>query len=163
MKIELKSEELEETFKEDKSKEVVGDQTPAVEPALPVEKEEDVLQPYYEYLTPTKIEAFRIIETVHVQNKYLTREKYSIARAHHCPPERHPQIGVCFEPEGQDRYPIITTTFFITKEDLSSWYGHSPWLVPSLGEVSRYRITITSLPLSFFLVRPFWLYLGLVE
>ncbi|XP_037446366.1 skin secretory protein xP2-like [Triticum dicoccoides] len=62
MRIELKREELEEIFKEDKSKEVVGDQTPAVEPALPVEKEEDVLQPYYEYLTPTEIEAFRIIE-----------------------------------------------------------------------------------------------------
>ena len=74
MKIELKSEELEETFKEDKSKEVVGDQTPAVEPALPVEKEEDVLQPYYEYLTPTEIEAFRIIGMVRVQNKYLTHE-----------------------------------------------------------------------------------------
>ena len=43
MKIELKREELEETFKEDKSKEAVGDQTPRVEQALPVEKEEDIL------------------------------------------------------------------------------------------------------------------------
>ena len=39
-----------------------------------MEEEEDILQPYYEYLTPTEIEAFRIIEMVHVQNKYPTRE-----------------------------------------------------------------------------------------
>ena len=32
---------------------------------------------------------------------------------------------------------------FITKGNLSIGYGHSPWLVPSLGEVPRYRITST--------------------
>ena len=72
--MELKREGPKEALKGDESKEVVGDQAPAVEQALPVEEEEDILQPYYEYLTPTEIEAFRIIETVRVQNKYLTLE-----------------------------------------------------------------------------------------
>ena len=46
-----------------------------VEQALPAEEEEeDILKPYYDHLTPTEIEAFRIIKMVHVQNKYLTRE-----------------------------------------------------------------------------------------
>jgi hypothetical protein len=38
------------------------------------------------------------------------------------------------------------------KEIYIHGYGHSPWLVPSLGEVPRYRITITPLPLTLFLV-----------
>ena len=74
MKIELKREEPKESFKRDESKEAIGDQALAVEQVLPVEEEEDTLQPYYEYLTPTEIEAFSIIDTVCVQNKYLTRE-----------------------------------------------------------------------------------------
>ena len=46
-----------------------------VEQAWPAEdEEEDILKPYYDHLTPTEIEAFRIIEMVHVQNKYLTHE-----------------------------------------------------------------------------------------
>ena len=46
-----------------------------VEQALPTEEEEeDILKPYYDHLTPTEIEAFRIIEMVRVQNRYLTRE-----------------------------------------------------------------------------------------
>src|SRR3989337_2664966 len=48
--------------------------SPAVGQAVPAAEEEDILQPYYDYLTPTEIEAFRVTETVHVQNKYLTRE-----------------------------------------------------------------------------------------
>ena len=39
-----------------------------------IEKEEDILQPYYNHLTPTKMEALRAIEMVCVQNTYLTRE-----------------------------------------------------------------------------------------
>ena len=41
---------------------------------LAKEEEEDILKPYYDHLTPTEIESFRIIKTVRVQNKYLTRE-----------------------------------------------------------------------------------------
>ena len=75
MKIELKREEPVEAVKGDKSKEAIGDQVPLVEQAWPTEEEEeDILKPYYGHLTPTEIEAFRIIETVRVQNKYLTRE-----------------------------------------------------------------------------------------
>jgi hypothetical protein len=73
MKIELKREEPEETIKGDKAKEVTGDQVSAVGRAVPVAEEEDILQPYYDYLTPTEIEAFRVIEMVRVQNKQLTR------------------------------------------------------------------------------------------
>ena len=75
MKIELKREEPVGAAKEDKGKEANGDQTLVIEQALPAEEEEeDILKPYYAHLTPTEIEAFRIIETVHVQNKYLTGE-----------------------------------------------------------------------------------------
>ena len=75
MKIELKREEPVEAVKGDKSKEATRDQAPMVEQALPAkEEEEDILKPYYDHLTPTEIEAFRIIETVHVQNKYRTCE-----------------------------------------------------------------------------------------
>jgi hypothetical protein len=67
MKMEMKREELGETNEGDKIKKVAGDQVPGVE-------EEDILQPYYNHLTPTEIEAFKIIELMRVQNKYLTRE-----------------------------------------------------------------------------------------
>ena len=67
MKIEMKREELGEINEGDKIKKVVEDQVPAAE-------EEDILQPYYNHLTPTEIEAFKIIEIVRVQNKYLTHE-----------------------------------------------------------------------------------------
>ena len=75
MKIELKREEPVEAIKGDNNKEATGDQASVVEQAQPTEEEEeDILKPYYAHLTPTEIEAFRIIEMVHVQNKYLTRE-----------------------------------------------------------------------------------------
>ena len=75
MKIELKREEPVELTKGDTSKEVTVDQAPVVDQALPAEEEEeDILKPYYAHLTPTEIEAFRIIETVRVKNKYLTHE-----------------------------------------------------------------------------------------
>ena len=75
MKIELNREGPEEPLEGGKSKEAIGDQAPLVEQALPAEEEEeDILKPYYDHLTTTEIEAFQIIDTVHVQNKYLTRE-----------------------------------------------------------------------------------------
>ena len=39
------------------------------------------------------------------------------------------------------------TTPTLKKETQSHGYGHSPWQLPSLGEVPRYRITITLLSL----------------
>ena len=67
MKIEMKREELGEVNEGDKIKKATEDQVPAAE-------EEDILQPYCNHLTPTEIEAFKMIEIVRVQNKYLTRE-----------------------------------------------------------------------------------------
>ena len=67
MKIELKREEHGEINKDDRIKKAMEDQAPATE-------EEDILQPHYNLLTPTEIEAFKMIEIVRVQNKYLTRE-----------------------------------------------------------------------------------------
>jgi hypothetical protein len=51
MKMELKEEGLKDVFKVDEGKEVVGDQAPAIDQALPEEEEEDILLPYYEHLT----------------------------------------------------------------------------------------------------------------
>ena len=66
MKIETKREELGEINEGDKIKKAAEDQVPAAE--------EDILQPYYNYVTPTEIEAFKMIELARIQNKYLTRE-----------------------------------------------------------------------------------------
>ena len=75
MKIELKREEPTDAIKGDKGKEATVDPPLVAEQALPAEEEEeDILKPYLAHLTPTEIEAFCIIETVRVQNKYLTRE-----------------------------------------------------------------------------------------
>ena len=63
----MKREEPEEINKDDGIKKTMEDQAPAAE-------EEDILQPPYNLLTPTKIEAFKMIEIVRVQNKYLTQE-----------------------------------------------------------------------------------------
>ena len=67
MKEELKREEPGEINKDDVIKKAMEDQAPAVE-------EEDILQPHYNLLTPTETDAFKMIEIVWVQNKYLTRE-----------------------------------------------------------------------------------------
>ena len=67
MKIEMKQEELGEINEGDKIKKAAEDQVPTA-------KEEDILRPYYNHLTPTEIEAFKIIEIVRIQNKYLTCE-----------------------------------------------------------------------------------------
>ena len=67
MKIKLKREEPKKPLEGGKSKEAIGDQAPMVEQALPAEEEEeDILKPYLAHLTPTEIEAFRIIQTVRV-------------------------------------------------------------------------------------------------
>ena len=67
MKTELKREEPGEINKDDGIKKAMEDQFPA-------EEDEDILQPHHNLLTPTEIEAFKMIEIVRVQNKYLTRE-----------------------------------------------------------------------------------------
>ena len=67
MKIELKREEPRESNKDDRIKKAMEDQYPAAE-------EEDILQLHQHLLTPTDIEAFKIIELVRIQNKYLTHE-----------------------------------------------------------------------------------------
>ena len=65
MKIELKREEPMEINKDEGIKKATEDQVPAAE---------DILQLDHNLLTPTKIEAFKMIELAHIQNKYLTRE-----------------------------------------------------------------------------------------
>ena len=67
LKIELKREEPEEINTDEGMKK-------AMEVQAPVVKEEDIPQPLPNLFTPTEIEAFKIIEIVRVQNKYLTRE-----------------------------------------------------------------------------------------
>ena len=63
MKIELKREEPREINKDDGIKKAMEDQAP-----------EDNLQLDYNLLTPTEIEAFKMIELARIQNKYLTQE-----------------------------------------------------------------------------------------
>ena len=65
MKIELKREEPMEVNKDEGIKMATEDHTPAAE---------DILQLDHNLLTPTEIEAFKMIELARVQNKYLTRE-----------------------------------------------------------------------------------------
>ena len=67
MKIELKREQPREVNKDDGIKKAMEDQAPAAE-------EEDILQPHHNLLTPTEIEAFKMIELARIQNKYLTQE-----------------------------------------------------------------------------------------
>ena len=65
MKIELKREETMEINKDEGIKKAMEDQVPATE---------DTLQLDHNHLTPTEIEAFKMIELARIQNKYLTRE-----------------------------------------------------------------------------------------
>ena len=67
LKIELKREEPGEINKDDGIKKAMEDQAPAAE-------EENILQPLPNLFTPTEIEAFKMIELAHIQNKYLTQE-----------------------------------------------------------------------------------------
>ena len=66
MKTELKREEPGEINKDDRIKKAMEDQAPVAE--------EDILQPPHNILTPTEMEAFKMIDLAHIQNKYLTRE-----------------------------------------------------------------------------------------
>ena len=65
LKIDLKREEPEEINKDEGIKKATEDQVPATE---------DILQLDHNLLTPTEIEAFKMIELARIQNKYLTRE-----------------------------------------------------------------------------------------
>ena len=60
MKMELKREEPKEINKDDRIKKVMEDQAPAAE-------QEDILQPHQNLLTPTEIEAFKMIELARIQ------------------------------------------------------------------------------------------------
>ena len=75
MKIEMKREEPTDAIKGYKGKEATVDPSPvAAQALLAEEEEEDILKPYLTHLTPAEIEAFRVIEIVCIQNKYLTHE-----------------------------------------------------------------------------------------
>ena len=65
MKIELKREEPMEINKDEGIKKAMEDQVSATK---------DTLQLDHNLLTPTEIEAFKMIELARIQNKYLTRE-----------------------------------------------------------------------------------------
>ena len=65
LKIEMKREEPEEINKDEGIKKAMEDQVPATE---------DTLQLDHNLVTPTEIEAFKMIELARIQNKYLTEE-----------------------------------------------------------------------------------------
>ena len=65
MKMELKREEPVEINKDEGIKKATEDQVPAAE---------DTLQLDHNLLTPTEIEAFKMIELARIRNKYLTQE-----------------------------------------------------------------------------------------
>ena len=65
IKKELKREEPMEINKDEGIKKATEDQAPAAE---------DILQLDHNLLTPTEIEAFKMIELARIQNKYLTCE-----------------------------------------------------------------------------------------
>ena len=65
MKIDLKREEPMEINKDEGIKKATEDQVPVTE---------DILQFEHNLLTPTEIEAFKMIELARIQNKYFTRE-----------------------------------------------------------------------------------------
>ena len=65
MKIELKREEPMEINKDEGINKAMEDQVPATE---------DTLELDHDLLTPTEIEAFKMIELARIQNKYLTSE-----------------------------------------------------------------------------------------
>ena len=67
LNIEMKREEPEEINKDDGIKKAMEDLAPTTE-------EEGIIQPLPKIFTPTKIEAFKMIELAHIQNKYLTHE-----------------------------------------------------------------------------------------
>ena len=99
MKIELKRDEPTDAVKGDKGKGATVDPSPVAAQALLAEEEEEGnLKPYLTHLSLAEIEAFRIIEIVRIQNKYLNSRKYSASRAYHPPLEHHPSIGESLDP-----------------------------------------------------------------
>src|SRR3989337_56013 len=67
----------EDNGKEEKVEEVAGVQALEEGQAIPMEEtaeKEDILQPLYDHLSPSVIEALRVFEIVSVQNTSLTRE-----------------------------------------------------------------------------------------
>ena len=67
LKIELKREEPEEINKDEGIKKAMEDQAPAA-------KEEHIPQPLPNLFTPIEIDAFKMIELAHIQNKHHTQE-----------------------------------------------------------------------------------------
>ena len=65
MKIDLKREEPTRVNNDERIKKATEDQAPAAK---------DTLQIDHNLLTPTEIEAFKMIELARIQNKYLTQE-----------------------------------------------------------------------------------------
>ena len=65
MKIDLKREEPTRVNKDEGIKKATEDQAPAAK---------DILQLDHNLLTPTEVEAFKMIELARIQNKYLTQE-----------------------------------------------------------------------------------------
>ena len=145
MKIDLKREEPGEINKDDRIKK-------AMEVQAPVVKEEDIPQPLPNLFNPTEIEAFKMIELACIQNKYLTHENI-LLKDHIIALKGIIRNGGAFTLDVRLSTVIITT--FITKGKLIIRYGHTPWLVPSLGEVPWYRITITLLSYRFSYFDPF--------
>ena len=105
-------------------------------------EEEDIFEPYYSHLTPIEIEAFRVFEAVRVQNKFLIRE--NILLEEHINTLRRVirrlEYLLSLKCDASSPPPSSSPP---PKETLAHGYGHSSWLEPSLGEVPRYRITIT--------------------
>ena len=67
MKIDMKREEPTRVNKYERIRKDTEDQAQAAK---------DILQLDHNLLTPTEIEAFKMIELAHIQNKYLTQEKF---------------------------------------------------------------------------------------
>ena len=72
-----------EINKDEGIKKAMEDQVPATE---------DTLQLDHNHLTPTEIEALKMIELARIQNKYLTREKYFVDGAYHRTQRNYPQV-----------------------------------------------------------------------
>ena len=87
MKMELKREEPMEINKDEGIKKAVEDQVPAIE---------DTLQLDHNLLTPTELEAFKMIDLARIQNKYLTHENIFVEGAYHRTQGHYPQVGGTF-------------------------------------------------------------------
>ena len=134
MKIELKREEPMEINKDEGIKKAMEDQVSATK---------DTLQLDHNLLTPTKIEAFKMIELARIQNKYLTRE--NILLKEHITALK----GIIRKLEDLLRSMCDTTSSTAPsspppkKEELSIWVWALHLATAKLGGVPRYRITIT--------------------